>query len=77
MSKDIIQANQSTDGEYQQLVSNISSLWSQAKEHAIHAVNTQLLEANWQTGKYIVEYEQGGKERAEYGKQLLLNPPRT
>ena len=73
MSTDIIQSNQAIDGEYQQLVSNISSLWSQAKEQAIHAVNTQLLEANWQTGKYIVEYEQGGKLRAEYGKQLLLN----
>ena len=73
MSKDITRASQVTDGEYQQLVSDISSLWSQAKEHAIHAVNTLLLEANWQTGKYIVEYEQGGKERAQYGKQLLLN----
>ena len=29
--------------------------------------------ANWQTGKYIVEFEQGGKVRAEYGKQLLVN----
>lgn len=34
---------------------------------------TELLEANWRTGKYIVEYEQGGKTRAEYGKQLLIN----
>lgn len=32
MSKDIIKANQAIDGEYQQLVSNISSLWSKAKE---------------------------------------------
>ena len=59
--------------EYQQLIHNITTLWSQAKERAIGAVNTELLEANWQTGKYIVEYEQGGKTRAEYGKQLLIN----
>ena len=72
-SKDIIHASQVAGGEYQQLVSNISSLWNQAKEQAIYAVNTKLLETNWQTGKYIVEYEQGGKERAQYGKQLLLN----
>lgn len=32
-----------------------------------------MLDANWQTGKYIVEFEQGGKARAEYGKQLLVN----
>ena len=59
--------------DYCQLVNNITSLWSQAKEKAISAVNTELLEANWQTGKYIVEFEQGGKIRAEYGKQLLVN----
>ena len=59
--------------DYQQLVSNITSLWHQAKENAINAVNTELLDANWQTGKYIVEFEQGGKVRAEYGKQLLVN----
>lgn len=73
MNKDVIQTEKLIEGEYQKLVEDISSLWSQAKEKAIHAVNSQLLEANWQTGKYIVEYEQGGKARAEYGKQLLLN----
>ena len=61
------------DSDYQQLVSNITSLWHKAKENAINAVNTELLDANWQTGKYIVEFEQGGKVRAEYGKQLLVN----
>ena len=61
------------DSDYQQLVSNITSLWHQAKENAISAVNTELLDANWQTGKYIVEFEQGGKVRAEYVKQLLVN----
>lgn len=40
---------------------------------AITAVNTESLDANWQTDKYIVEYEQGGKQRAEYGKSLLVN----
>lgn len=64
---------QSINHEYQQLVDDITILWSQAKERAIGAVNTELLEANWRTGKYIVEYEQGGKTRAEYGKQLLIN----
>lgn len=59
--------------EYQQLINDITTLWSQAKERAIGAVNAELLEANWHTGKYIVEYEQGGKARAEYGKQLLIN----
>ena len=74
MSKDLIIQNKAvaTD-DYNQLIDNISSLWVTAKEKAINAVNTELLEANWQTGKYIVEFEQGGKVRAEYGKQLLVN----
>ena len=74
MSKDLIIQNMAvaTDN-YNQLIDNISSLWVTAKEKAINAVNTELLEANWQTGKYIVEFEQGGKVRAEYGKQLLVN----
>lgn len=73
MDKDLIINNTSgaTD-DYNLLVNNISVLWNNAKEKAITAVNTELLEANWRTGQYIVEFEQGGKARAEYGKQLLV-----
>ncbi len=59
--------------EYNQLLDQISITWNSAKENAAVAVNTELLDANWQTGKYIVEFEQGGKQRAQYGKQLLAN----
>lgn len=61
------------DSSYQLLVDSISTLWSEARTRAITAVNTELLETNWQTGKYIVEYEQGGRQRADYGKRLLVN----
>ena len=74
MSKDMfVQKMTIVADDYNQLIDNISSLWIVAKEKAINAVNTEMLEANWQTGKYIVEFEQGGKARAEYGKQLLVN----
>ena len=59
--------------DYEQLVDQILTLWDRAKESAVFAVNSELLMANWQTGQYIVEYEQGGKARAEYGQQLLVN----
>ena len=65
------QIEQSQD--YEQLVDQISTLWDRAKDNAVFAVNSELLMANWQTGQYIVEYEQGGKARAEYGQQLLVN----
>ena len=61
------------DAAYQTLIDNITTLWGEAKSKAIAAVNTELLDANWQTGKYIVEYEQGGKQKAEYGKKLIIN----
>lgn len=60
-------------GEYDVLVNRIADLWDRAKVNAITAVNTNLLEANWKTGQYIVEFEQNGQVRAEYGKQLLVN----
>ena len=74
MSKDLnLQKIVVSTDEYNQLIDTISSLWTRAKEKAINAVNTELLETSWQTGRYIVEFEQGGKLRAEYGKQLLVN----
>ena len=45
------------DAAYQKLIDNITAIWSESKAKAITAVNTELLDANWQTGKYIVEYE--------------------
>ena len=61
------------DSEYVRLVSLISEVWEKAKGRASIAVNTELLDANWQTGRYIVEFEQHGNVKAEYGKQLLTN----
>lgn len=62
-----------TDPEYVRLVSLISDLWEEAKAKAAVAVNTELLDANWKTGQYIVEFEQGGNPKAKYGKKLITN----
>ena len=64
---------QANDSEYMKLVSHISDVWEVAKGKAAIAVNTELLDANWQTGRYIVEFEQNGNIKADYGKQLLTN----
>lgn len=58
--------------EYEALVNRIDNLWTVARNRAANAVNKELLDSNWQTGQYIVEFEQKGKMRAEYGQQLLL-----
>jgi len=59
--------------EYQQLIEKIGNTYQSAKNKIILAVNTEMLYAYWQIGKDIVEFEQGGKLKAEYGKQLLID----
>ena len=56
---------------YQKLVDTIGVTIQSARQKAIQAVNNELLKANWAIGKYIVEYEQHGNEKAEYGSSLL------
>lgn len=57
--------------KYNKLLYNIGSTLQRARENAIKAINTELVKANWEIGRHIVEYEQYGKERAEYGSELL------
>ena len=57
--------------KYNQLLNSIGLTIEQARQNAIKAVNTELGKANWEIGRHIVEYEQHGQERAEYGSELL------
>jgi hypothetical protein len=56
---------------YNSLVSQIGDLLREGRKQAAQAVNTVLVQTYWQIGKYIVEFEQKGNERAEYGTELL------
>lgn len=60
-------------GGYGRLVSDISGLLEQARRSAARAVNGILTATYWEIGRRIVEYEQGGKAKAEYGEALLVN----
>jgi len=57
--------------KYAQLINNITTVVQRAKINAYQAINNELIKANWEIGKYIVEYEQEGKEKAVYGSSLL------
>ena len=59
--------------DYQHLLVSISNTYVSGQVRATQAVNTQLLETYWQIGQHIVEFEQGGNARAEYGKALISN----
>lgn len=61
------------ENDYNQLVDNIGSTLRKARENAIKAINTELVKANWEIGRNIVEFEQHGKEKAEYGSALLTS----
>lgn len=65
--------NISLDSEYKNLLSKISDTYSQGQFRAYQDVNTNLLKTYWQIGQYIVEFEQGGNIKADYGKALLAN----
>lgn len=56
-----------------QLSQQIIQVQDVMQVHAIHAINLSLTARNWLIGHYIVEYEQRGKDRAQYGTQLLNN----
>lgn len=57
--------------KYSQLINEIGSLLQKGRKRAAEAINTALVQTYWLIGKHIVDYEQGGKETADYGKQLL------
>ncbi|MFT6842913.1 MAG: putative nuclease of restriction endonuclease-like (RecB) superfamily [Psychroserpens sp.] len=57
--------------EYKELINKIGLSFTTARQNAVKAINAELTLSNWNTGKYLVEYEQKGNARAEYGKELL------
>ena len=56
---------------YDSLVESIGTLLDAARSQIATSVNTILVKTYWNIGKYIVEFEQGGALRAEYGSNLL------
>ncbi len=59
--------------EYQKLIREIGKTYQTAKINSVNAINIQMLHAYWRIGKNIIEYEQVGKLKADYGKKLILN----
>ena len=63
-----IQIHNSTD-----IIADIKQIIEQARKQAYTSINTLMIQSNWLVGRRIVEEEQGGATRAEYGKALLKN----
>lgn len=63
-----MQIHNSTD-----IIADIRQIIEQARKQAYASINTMMIQSNWLVGRRIVEEEQGGASRAEYGKALLKN----
>jgi predicted nuclease of restriction endonuclease-like (RecB) superfamily len=57
-------------GDYDGLLSRVASLLEQGRRTVVRATNAVLTATYWEVGRQIVEFEQGGKERAVYGEEL-------
>ena len=55
----------------QNLFTKIAGLLQTARQNVVRAVNQTMVYTYYEIGRTIVEDEQQGKERAEYGKQVL------
>ncbi|MCM1558367.1 MAG: PDDEXK nuclease domain-containing protein [Butyrivibrio sp.] len=56
---------------YEDIYSEIKETLLQSRDHAYNAVNFAIVQAYWQIGRIIVQHEQNGSLRAEYGKAVL------
>ena len=55
------------------LLEDVRSILRQARGQVYAAANAAMVQAYWQIGRRIVEEEQGGAARAEYGRQIIRN----
>jgi hypothetical protein len=55
----------------EELFVRVREIWVGARGRALQAVNTEMVTAYWEIGRAIVEEEQRGATRAEYGPALL------
>ena len=53
------------------LLGELRGLITQARQQALRAVDLIQVRTCWEVGRHIVEFEQGGRTRAEYGAGLL------
>lgn len=56
-----------------QLYNDVCHIIEQGRQKAYDAVNRSMIETYWHIGQRIVEEEQQGKERAEYGERIIEN----
>lgn len=65
--------NVEQEKNWQSLVTQIAHVIEQGRHQLKQSVNTVMVQCYWEIGRLIVEHEQNGQLRADYGKQQLLS----
>lgn len=55
----------------EELFNQVAELIGQSRQHVAKAINTAMVYTYYHIGQYVVEFEQGGHQRADYGKGVL------
>ena len=63
--------NEIQNTKEQKFLSDLRNIVETARRRGYEAVNQVIVICNWLIGRRIVEQEQNGKERAEYGKNVI------
>lgn len=71
MKKSISKTAGETLAGYDTILSELVNLLESARRVSARAVNAVMTATYWEVGRRIVEYEQGGEQRAAYGEALL------
>jgi predicted nuclease of restriction endonuclease-like (RecB) superfamily len=70
MARDLFKPNDSAQ-ETEALLRSLRELIQDARQKVLRAVDAVQVQTCWEIGRHIVEFEQGGSVRAEYGTRLL------
>ena len=71
MSKHLTPGDEQGLVGYDNILVDVAELIEEARRQVAQTVNTTMTSLYWLIGRRIVEYEQQGAERAEYGKEVL------
>lgn len=71
MTTKSIEKTASFDGKYEAVLEDVANIIDAARGSAVRSVNAIMTAAYWLIGQYIVEFEQSGEKRANYGEAIV------
>ena len=71
IAKKPILTDEKLDAQYQAIFGDVSRIVDAARQSAARSVNAVMTAAYWLIGRHIVEFEQSGEQRADYGEEIV------